>query len=78
MAAAETERTGPAELLLTNANVITMDATRPAARAVAIRQGRILAVGTDDEVGRWAGPATATRGTPWACAVSWQLRHAAT
>jgi predicted amidohydrolase YtcJ len=61
LGAAEAEGSGPAELLLTNANVITMDATRPAARAVAIRQGRILAVGTDDEVERWAGPATATR-----------------
>src|SRR5579885_3123842 len=52
---------GAADLILANANVITMDAARPAARAVAIRAGRILAVGDEAAVAAWAGPATVTR-----------------
>jgi predicted amidohydrolase YtcJ len=52
---------GPADLVLTNANVVTMNPTRPAARAVAIREGRIVAVGDDAEMSAWAGPATETR-----------------
>jgi len=38
-----------ADLLLTNANVLTMDPARPRARSVAIANGRILAVGTDPD-----------------------------
>jgi predicted amidohydrolase YtcJ len=52
---------GPADLILTNANVITMDPGQPAARAVALRHGRIVAVGADQDAARWAGPATVTR-----------------
>src|SRR5437870_11744717 len=43
-----------AELLLLNANVLTMDPARPRAQAVAVGGGRILAVGSDDEVRVWA------------------------
>lgn len=39
-------------------NVITMDDARPAAEAVAIAAGTILAVGSKDEVMRLQGPAT--------------------
>src|SRR5947209_5954668 len=42
-----------AELVLRNANVITMDAARPSAEAVVIGAGRILAVGSNDEVQPW-------------------------
>jgi predicted amidohydrolase YtcJ len=38
-----------ADLLLTNANVLTMDPARPRARWVAIASGRILAVGHDPD-----------------------------
>jgi predicted amidohydrolase YtcJ len=38
-----------ADLLLTNANVLTMDPARPRARWVAIASGRILAVGDDPD-----------------------------
>jgi predicted amidohydrolase YtcJ len=38
---------GPADLLLTDANVLTMDPARPRARSVAIANGRVLAVGAD-------------------------------
>jgi predicted amidohydrolase YtcJ len=38
-----------ADLLLTNANVLTMDPARPRARSVAMANGRILAVGADSD-----------------------------
>src|SRR5919198_3749382 len=50
-----------ADLILTNANVITMNAAQPAAEAVAIASGRILAVGSPQDVLQWAGPATEVR-----------------
>ena len=43
------ERTEP-ELILFNANVITVDDVRPRAQAVAIADGRFLAVGSNDKV----------------------------
>jgi predicted amidohydrolase YtcJ len=42
-----------ADLALLNANVRTMDPARPRAQAVVIRDGRILAVGSNDEVRSW-------------------------
>jgi len=47
-----------ADLILTNGRVYTVDPVRPWAEAVACRDGRILAVGDDAEVGTMAGPAT--------------------
>ena len=41
-----------------NANVITVDKGRPRAEAVAIGQGRFLAVGTTDEIRGLVGPKT--------------------
>ena len=49
-----------AELILENANVVTMDAALPAARAVAVKDGRILAVGSPDEMETVTGPGTQT------------------
>ena len=43
------ERTAP-ELILFNAHIITIDDRRPRAQAVAIADGRILAVGNNDKV----------------------------
>jgi predicted amidohydrolase YtcJ len=42
--------TAAASLVLFNGNVITMDRRRPRASAVGIRDGRVVAVGPDDEV----------------------------
>ncbi len=42
-------RTEPA-LVLRNANIITVDARNPHAQAVAIADGRFLAVGSNDEI----------------------------
>ena len=47
-----------AEMIITNAKVLTMDAGRPRAEAVAIARGRILAVGSRAEVEALAGTAT--------------------
>jgi predicted amidohydrolase YtcJ len=49
----------PADLVLTNAAVYTVNASRPWAQAIAVRGGRIVAVGTDAEVSALA--ATTTR-----------------
>jgi predicted amidohydrolase YtcJ len=45
-----------AEMIVTNARVLTMDKGRPRAEAVAVAAGRILAVGTRAEVEALAGP----------------------
>jgi hypothetical protein len=50
--------TPPADLVLVNGRILTVDADDRVARAVAIRAGRIVAVGTDDDVGRFVGPGT--------------------
>jgi predicted amidohydrolase YtcJ len=50
----------PADLLIVNASVHTVDAAKPSARAVAICGDRIARVGSDDEVRRFAGPAART------------------
>ncbi|MBL9050903.1 MAG: amidohydrolase [Tabrizicola sp.] len=47
-----------AEMIITNAKVLTMDEARPLAEAVALGSGRILAVGGRPEVEALAGPAT--------------------
>ena len=46
------------ELILTNAKVTTLDRTNPEAEAVAIHDGKFLAVGRRDEILPLAGPAT--------------------
>ena len=45
-------------MVLRNGNVVTLDAARPTAQAIALAQGRIQAVGSDAEVGALAGPRT--------------------
>jgi len=47
-----------AELVIINARVWTVDPDRSEAQAVAVRDGRISAVGSTDEVRRLIGPAT--------------------
>jgi predicted amidohydrolase YtcJ len=48
----------PADLVLVSSKIWTGDPARPAAEALAVRGGRIIAVGTNAEVERLAGPAT--------------------
>ena len=47
-----------ADLVVRNARVVTMDARRPEAQAVAIRGDRILAVGSEAEIGAHVGSRT--------------------
>ena len=63
VAAAITAVTGcqtpePADLILTNGNVITVDAERPQAEALAIKGDRILAVGSNREIEAYRGVET--------------------
>src|SRR2546426_6208261 len=44
------------ELILYNANILTMNGTEPRAQAVAIAGGRFLAVGSNSDVLNLAGP----------------------
>src|SRR5687768_5371268 len=50
--------TAPAALAFVNGAVYTVDPARPRAQAVAVREGRIVAVGSDDEVRELVGPVT--------------------
>ncbi len=57
-AAAQPEATGarPADMLISGARIYTVDPTRPVASALALRDGRILAVG--DDLAAFLGPKT--------------------
>ena len=44
------EKGAPADLILTNGRIATLDKRRPAASAVAIKGGRFVAVGDDKDV----------------------------
>ncbi|MFF8830954.1 amidohydrolase [Streptomyces sp. NPDC015131] len=48
----------PADLVLRGARVHTVDPRLPEAEALAVRDGRIVHVGTDAEADRWTGPGT--------------------
>jgi len=49
---------GPADLVVRNAVIITVDQAQPAAAAFAVREGRFLVVGSEQEVDARIGPAT--------------------
>jgi len=50
----------PADLVLLNGNIVTLDADQPHVQALAARDGRIVALGTDAEIRRLTGAATET------------------
>ncbi len=50
--------TSHADLIVTNARVITMDTARPATEAIAVKDGLIVAVGSAREIGALKGTAT--------------------
>ncbi|NQD36374.1 amidohydrolase family protein [Permianibacter sp. IMCC34836] len=47
-----------ADIVVRHAHVLTMDERMPTAQALAVRGGRIAAVGSDAEIGRWIGEHT--------------------
>ncbi len=48
----------PATMVLRNGKIVTVDATIPAAQAIAVRGDRIAAVGSNAEIQRYIGPGT--------------------
>ncbi len=48
----------PADLVLRGGRIVTLDDRRPDAQALAARNGSIVAVGSDAEIGRFVGPST--------------------
>jgi predicted amidohydrolase YtcJ len=57
-AALSAQGPAPADLILHNAAIYTVNAARPMARAIAVRGVTIAAVGSDDEILGMRGPAT--------------------
>ena len=47
-----------ADTILLNGKIVTLDAAAPAAEALAVRDGQIMAVGKSDDIRKLAGPAT--------------------
>ncbi|WP_347262281.1 amidohydrolase family protein, partial [Rudaea sp.] len=50
----------PADLVLLDANIATLDPLKPQAQALAVRDGRIVALGTDAAIRRYVGQQTKT------------------
>jgi predicted amidohydrolase YtcJ len=55
---AVTAQQQPADLVLTNGKVVTVETAQPEAQAIAVRGDRIVAVGTSDEMKQYVGPKT--------------------
>ena len=51
---------GPADVIIVNGKVITVDARNTRASAIAIKDGVFLAVGSDANIRKLAGPSTRT------------------
>ena len=49
-----------ADTILLNGKIVTLDATTPAAEALAVRDGKIIAVGKSDDIRKLAGNGTRT------------------
>jgi len=56
--AADDDEPRPADAILTNARIWTVDPAQPEAQALAIFHGRILAVGSNAEIEKLAGKQT--------------------
>ncbi len=48
----------PADMILRNGRIVTLEASKPTAQALAVRGDRIAAVGTNAEIAKLAGPNT--------------------
>jgi predicted amidohydrolase YtcJ len=51
-------RVAPADMVLHNGKIATVDPAKPEARAIAVRDGVISAVGTEEEIQPYIGPST--------------------
>ena len=54
----QAQQAGPADIVLTNGKIITVDNRFSIAQAVAVKGDRIIAVGTTQDIARLAGPNT--------------------
>ena len=54
----DAQQTAPPDTILTNGKIITVDAQFSIAQAVAVRGDRIVAVGSNQDITRMAGPNT--------------------
>jgi predicted amidohydrolase YtcJ len=54
----DAQQTAPPDTILTNGKIITVDAQFSIAQAVAVRGDRIVAVGSNQDITRLAGPST--------------------
>ncbi len=52
------------ELVLHGGKITTLDAAKPEVQALAVREGMITAIGSDDEILSLAGAATVAK-SPW-------------
>ncbi|HEY4081487.1 MAG TPA: amidohydrolase [Burkholderiaceae bacterium] len=48
----------PAQIVITNARITTLDAQQPHAQAIALRDGKVVAVGSNAEILQFKGPKT--------------------
>ena len=48
----------PADLVLRNGKIVTMNASAPTAQAIAVRGDKVAALGTDRQAQQWIGPQT--------------------
>jgi predicted amidohydrolase YtcJ len=51
-------RVEPADMVVRNGRIVTVDPQKPEVQALAIRAGRIEALGTGEEIARYIGPST--------------------
>jgi predicted amidohydrolase YtcJ len=58
LAAAKSKPKGPADLIVHHAKVVTVDLKFRTVRAVAVKDGRVVALGGNQAVLRWKGPKT--------------------
>ena len=55
---AEPSKTAPADLVVLNAGIVTVDEDAPRAEALAVKDGRFVAVGSTDRITSWVGSGT--------------------
>jgi predicted amidohydrolase YtcJ len=58
IAAANANAEAPADLVVTDARIYTASAARPLAEALAVRNGKLVYVGSSSGAAKWIGPAT--------------------
>ena len=56
--ASQTQTVSPADLVLTNGRLVTVEESQPEAQAIAVTGDRIVAVGSSGDIRQYVGPAT--------------------